>query len=231
MHHRKGRPVRLSAAASVGVLGVTLALLTGCDSDGAGVVGADGKDGDHTDTALSTSLTQAAPQPTTGGSSTGGPATGTGAGTGAEESDGSPHPTSGAAAPSTTQTGDAPARTTVSYGSYQVPLGDDTLLCSFEQDPAQAGYAWACEAPVHVNWQATDGGEANSVAYRPGADPEVYALLGNSGISPQDSLAAGTVTGVGDLYTVDTTVADTVTVTDTATGAVVDLTGNGYTRS
>ena len=127
----------------------------------------------------------------------------------------------------------APAdATAVSYGNYLVPLGgtgNATLTCSFNGNPADEGFAWACQAPVHLGWEATDGGEANSVAYRPGADPEVYALLGNSGVTATDTLAAGTSTPVGDRYTVDTT-GDGTTVTDNSTGVAVRMADGGYSR-
>ncbi|MDN6814025.1 MAG: hypothetical protein L0L92_06640, partial [Corynebacterium variabile] len=121
-----------------------------------------------------------------------------------------------------------PPTTTVAAGSYQVPMGEYTLLCDFVDQPETEGYAWACEAPAHLGWGATDGGEANAVAYRPGGDPEVYALLGNSGISPADRLPADEVTNVGERYTVDATAGDSLTVTDNSTGAAVQLTTDGY---
>jgi hypothetical protein len=107
-------------------------------------------------------------------------------------------------------------------------MGEYTLLCDFVDEPEAGGYAWACEAPAHLGWGATDGGEANAVAYRPGGDPEVYALLGNSGISPTDRLPADGVTTVGERYTVDATAGDAVTVTDSTTGAAVQLSADGY---
>lgn len=211
MSHRERRTVRLSAVAAVGVLSGAL-LLGGCDSDGTGVE--DAGNNDHVDTALSSSTpadapdTQdapVAPQPTEG-------------------QDIAPQPTP---SPEDSQ-GTAESSGTVAIGSYQVPLGEHTLLCDFIGEPEVEGYAWACEAPAHLGWGATDGGEANAVAYRPGGDPEVYALLGNSGISPTESLPGGAVTTVGDRYTVDTTEGDAVTVTDTTTGGAVRLAADGY---
>ncbi len=200
MSHRERRTVRLSAVAAVGVLGGAL-LLGGCDNDGTGVEDA-GSNDNHVDTVFSSSTDQSAPQPTEG-------------------QDVAPRPTP---APEIRETPEStPPVTSVAVGGYRVPMGEHTLLCDFVDDPASEGYAWACEVPAHLGWDATDGGEANAVAYRPGADPEVYALLGNSGISPSDALPAGTVTTVGERYTVDT-------VTDNTAGASVQLTGQGYTR-
>jgi hypothetical protein len=205
------------AAASAAAL-----LLAGCDSDGTGVEDAGSHDDSHTDTALSSELDKA-PNPTPGAP---------------QPTPGAPQPTPGATVqppagasdtPQSTAPGDA---TAVSYGNYLVPLGADgsaTLTCSFNAAPADEGFAWACEAPVHLGWQATDGGEANSVAYRPGAAPEVYALLGNSGVTATDTLAAGTSTPVGDRYTVDTT-GDGTTVTDTSTGVAVRMADGGYSQ-
>jgi hypothetical protein len=206
--HRERRTVRLSAVAAVGVLGGAL-LLGGCDNDGTGVEDA-GSNDNHVDTALSSSTPaearddQSAPQPTEG-------------------QDVAPQP-----APSQSDATPAPAPATVAAGSYQVPMGEYTLLCDFVDEPEAGGYAWACEAPAHLGWGATDGGEANAVAYRPGGDPEVYALLGNSGISPTDRLPADGVTTVGERYTVDATAGDAVTVTDSTTGAAVQLSADGY---
>ncbi|AGP30450.1 hypothetical protein [Corynebacterium terpenotabidum] len=219
MSHREHRTVRPSAAAVV--LGAAL-LLTGCDSDGAGVEDAGSQGDDHVDTALSSSVQQGAPQPTT--------AAGTAAGIAATAA--SPVPT----APAVPAVADGATVTTttgasaVAAGTYQVPLGDTTLLCDFAADPAATGYAWACEAPGHLGWDATDGGEANAVAYRPGGSPEVYAVLGNSGLTAGGSLSAGTVTTVGDRYQVDTTDADAVVITDTTTGTAVLLSTDGYTQ-
>lgn len=205
------------AAASAAAL-----LLAGCDSDGTGVEDAGSHDDSHTDTALSSELDKA-PNPTPGAP---------------QPTPGAPQPTPGATAQppagaSDTPQATAPGDTTaVSYGNYLVPLGADgsaTLTCSFNAAPADEGFAWACQAPVHLGWQATDGGEANSVAYRPGAAPEVYALLGNSGVTATDTLAAGTSTPVGDRYTVDTT-GDGTTVTDTSTGVAVRMADGGYSQ-
>lgn len=246
MSYREGRTVRLSAVASAGVLGVAL-LLAGCDTDGTGVedAGSHSHDDSHVDTALSSSLAQTTPQPTTGASAgSDGSADGTGADapqpTPPAAAPEAPEDATGGAAATTTTPGDGAAgetgetgekdAVTVAFGSYAVPLGDATLLCSFEEDPASAGYAWACEAPVHFGWTATEGGEANAVAYRPDGDPKVYALLGNSGVDPQSPLDAGTRTSVGGRYTVDTTAGDAVTVTDTVTGDTVRLAQGGYSE-
>lgn len=252
MSHRERRTVRPSTVAVAGVLGAAL-LLAGCDTDGTGVADAGSHDGSHVDTALSTSLEQTAPQPTTGAAQGPGQASPAADGDVSTDPD-TPRPTSPAARPDRTDPGSGagavdpatgapgtgpstspsapagPATASVAFGSYGVGLGGDTLLCSFEEDPAEAGYAWACEAPVHYGWAATDGGEANTVAYRPGGDPEVYALLGNSGITPESVIDAGTQVSVGDRYTVDATAPDAVTVTDTTTGATVRLGTDGYSR-
>lgn len=37
-------------------------------------------------------------------------------------------------------------------GSYQLPMGEYTLLCDFVDQPETEGYAWACEAPAHLGW-------------------------------------------------------------------------------
>lgn len=208
--HHERRTVRLSAAASTAVLGVAL-LLAGCDNDGTGVEDAGGGD-NHVDTAMSSSLGQAAPQPTEGTDV--------------------PHPTEGAGAAGQPESGQPaqPTTATVAFGNYTVPMGENTLLCTFAENPGAEGYAWACEAPAHLGWGATDGGEANAVAYRPGGDPEVYAVLGNSGISASGALAAGAENSVGGRYTVDTTAADTVVVTDTTTGVAVRLGADGYAQ-
>lgn len=215
---RRRLPAALAAVSAAALL------LAGCDSDGTGVPDAgshDDGDSGHTDTALSGELpeTQGAPEPTTGGAP--------------QPTPGAPQPTTGTAADSGTPQDAAPgATTTVSYGNYLVPLGADgstTMTCSFNGDPAAEGFAWACEAPTHLGWTATDGGEANSVAYRPGADPEVYAVLGNSGVTASDTLPAAATTTVGDSYSVDTT-GDATTVTDTSTGVAVRLADGGYTQ-
>lgn len=201
-----------SVAVVAGLLGVVL-LLSGCDSDGAGVADAGHRD-DHVDTAASSSLQQQAPQPDQ-------PA---------------PQPTPGGSpdrqtSPDTqTGVGSGGTAVAVGFGSYRVPMGDATLLCDFSGDPEATGYAWACEAPVHLGWSATDGGEANAVAYRPGADPEVYALLGNSGITSTGDLAPGAGNTVGERYTVDTTDGQSVTVTDGTTGVAVRLSPGSFAR-
>jgi hypothetical protein len=211
----RGR-ARRSVPVAVAAVSAAALLLAGCDTDGTGVedAGSHHDDG-HTDTAMSGDLTtQAAPEPTHG----------------------SPQPTLDA--PTTpAPVGSDPEQITateVPYGNFLVPLGadaspDSQLTCSFNEDPAAAGFAWACEAPVHLGWTATDGGEANSVAYRPGAEPEIYALLGNSGVTASQALGAGLSVSVGDRYTVDTTGAGAV-VTDNSTGVAVQMADGGYTQ-
>jgi len=69
------------------------------------------------------------------------------------------------------------------------------------------------------------------VAYRPGRDPEVFAVLGNSGIPQAADLPVATpsVTSIGGRYTVDTSAHDAVIITDLTTGVALQLTAGGYT--
>lgn len=199
------RLARLTSAA-VGIIGAAL-VLGGCDSDGAGVEDAGSKD--KVDTALSSSLERSNTQPVQGSS-------GDIAATLA-----SPDVQS--------DSGNQPVES-IGFGSYQVPLGTNMLLCTFAENPATEGFAWACEAPIHLGWTATAGGEANAVSYRPGAHPEILALLGNSGMTTQGALSAGLHYSIGGRYSVDTTATDALIITDLSTGVSVRLADGGYTR-
>ena len=97
--------------------------------------------------------------------------------------------------------------TQVELGDYTVTMSDGTALtCMFREDQEADGFDWGCQANVETEWPATRGGDANGVAYRKGGDPELYALLGNAaGVDLVGELEPGTVTRVGDRFTVDLT--------------------------
>lgn len=193
-----------------------------------GLVGCDGgdteepKEDDHVNAALSGTSSDV-PSPTTGDAA------------GAEDSgdpEGAPAPTP--AAPAETDTAQEAQEGTddaeqLPLGNYTVTLADGRdMVCMFRESQEADGFDWGCQANFHTDWPATRGGDANGVAYRQGGDPELYALLGNAATGDDISgeLRPGSVTRIGDRFTVDLTEENTALIT--ADGATARLTQESY---
>lgn len=185
---RTRRPATVTTAAAAVAVALGLGL-TSCSSDSDSTV-----EDDHVNAALSSSDAASesdAPDPTLGDSA---PAPAPAPATQQEQSE----------QPDQDQEQEA---TQVELGDYTVTMSDGTALtCMFREDQEADGFDWGCQANVETEWPATRGGDANGVAYRKGGDPELYALLGNAaGVDLVGELEPGTVTRVGDRFTVDLT--------------------------
>ncbi|MGO1949392.1 MAG: hypothetical protein ACTH1D_07135 [Mycobacteriaceae bacterium] len=215
---RANATLSVSAAAVAVALGVTL---TGCGagSDDSGTV-----EDDHVNAAQSGSFTETpteedAPDPTVGDA----PAEGS-----------LPEPSAPAPGGSAPAPGPAPAPAPAPE-EQQLPLGDYTvnlspdkqMVCGFREDQEADGYDWGCQANFHTVWPATEGGDANGVAYRQGGDPELYALLGNiAGLDIAGDLQPGSVTQIGGRFTVDLSEPDAALIT--ADGTTTRVTQESY---
>lgn len=114
-------------------------------------------------------------------------------------------------------------------GNYTVTLADGRdMVCMFRESQEEDGFDWGCQADFHTDWPATRGGDANGVAYRQGGDPELYALLGNAATGDDISgeLKPGSVTRIGDRFTVDLTEENAALIT--ADGTTARLTQESY---
>lgn len=225
-------------AAGVALLATAGLVLAGCNNDGAGVEDA-GSDvtgaAGASDTSGADDAGSAEPDPSAAGDAP------------AESSDGAPEPTPGAApdqapAPGVAagdtggadgagegDTADAPAAPgpeQLELADYVVPLNaQETMTCMFRESQEADGFDWGCQADnFDPDWEATRGGDANGIAYRTGGDPVLFGLLGNAaGINLGGTLDDGSVSDIGDRFSVDLTQPDAALITvDGVTTRVTD---------
>lgn len=174
------------------------------------------KEDDHVNAALSGSSSDT-PSPTTG-----------------DAGDPEQAPAPSPAAPAETDTAQEAQEGTddaeqLPLGNYTVTLADGRdMVCMFRESQEEDGFDWGCQADFHTDWPATRGGDANGVAYRQGGDPELYALLGNAATGDDISggLEPGSVTRIGDRFTVDLTEENAALIT--ADGTTARLTQESY---
>lgn len=162
-----------------------------------------------------------------------------------------PQPTPGSSPDQATQaTGGQPqpdpAPADRQQGPDQVPMADYTvalngqnsMTCMFREGQEVDGFDWGCVADnFQSNWESTSPDDlaaagvceshANNVAYRAGGDPALIGFCGNpADANPGGALDDGSVSTVGDRFTVNLSQPDAALIT--ADGVTARVTTDSY---